>query len=824
MNRAEKRRQQKIAKKAAKKAQHLPETPPLAGQNTLTIQQAIERGLQHHSAGRLPEAESIYQQILQAEPNQPEAMHLLGLVACQVGKNDIGIELITKALVIKPHYAEAHSNLGNVLQEQGNLDEAVESYHKALAIKPDYTEANYNLGNALKELGKLDEAIASYRKALAIKPDYAEASYNLGLVLQEQGKLDEAVARYHEALATKPDFAEANYNLGIALREQGKLDEAIASYHKTLATKPDFAEANYNLGLVLQEQGKLDEAVESYLKALTIRPDYAEAHSILGNVFQEKGKLDEAVTSYHKALAIKPDYVEANYNLGIALKGQGKLDEAVASFRKALAIKPDYAEAHSNLGNVLYEQGMLDEAIASYHHSLTIKPDYAEAHYNLGLVLKEQGKLDEAVASYHKALAIRPDYAEAHNNLGNAFKEQGMLDEAVASYHKSLAIKPDYPEAQNNLALAFQELGKEDEAIPFFQRSFANRTGIQPIGNVEHSPAMNSLFLELTNKCNFHCKFCPSDSQKRSIGFMDLDLAKRAYGEVAEKQLALKVHLHLMGEPTLHPNLIELLEFGASKNTKTELVTNASTLVAKVVPKILDALDGTLVASHMTPTEDTYHFRGEVGLSWDRYIGNIRLLVREYMKRLANGQNIRNQISLRVMVTQDTASNVSTVETTQEARAILTQWNDFVTEVEQELGMPSFNRQNPQADDLLRGNLHSSTEYPLQQGIVLTFWRAFTFANTRVSDDYDLQPVEETIFCSRPFNDFGVLWNGDVTLCCMDYDGQLNVGNIREASIESVLQCEAANNLRASMLGHYPLSPVCKTCKARTVKHEENPL
>ena len=83
-----------------------------ANQQTMTIQQAIGLGLEHHNAGRLPEAESIYQQILQSDPNQPVVLNLLGVIAHQVGKNDIAVELIGKALAIKPDFSEAHSNLG----------------------------------------------------------------------------------------------------------------------------------------------------------------------------------------------------------------------------------------------------------------------------------------------------------------------------------------------------------------------------------------------------------------------------------------------------------------------------------------------------------------------------------------------------------------------------------------------------------------------------------------------------------------------------------------------------------------------------------------
>jgi len=278
--------------------------PP--GQQTLTIQQAIDLGLEYHNAGHLPEAESIYQQILQSDPNQPVALHLLGVIAYQVGKNDIAIDLIGKALVIYPDFAEAHSNLGNVLQEQGKLDDAITSYRKALALNPHHAEAHYNLGNALKEQEKLDDAAESYRNALAVHPDFSEAHSNLGNVLKEQGKLDDAVTSYHKALAINPDYAEAHYNLGNALKEQEKLDDAAASYRKALAINPDFSEAHSNLGIVLKEQGKLDDAVISYRNALAINPDYAEAHYNLGNVLKEQGKLGDALASYRLASNYSP--------------------------------------------------------------------------------------------------------------------------------------------------------------------------------------------------------------------------------------------------------------------------------------------------------------------------------------------------------------------------------------------------------------------------------------------------------------------------------------------------------------------------------------
>ena len=538
-------------------------------------------------------------------------------------------------------------------------------------------------------------------------------------------------------------------------------------------------------------------------------------------MLQELGRLDDAEASYTKAIALKPDYADAHYNLGITLQELGRLEEAEASYTQAIALKPDYADAHSNLGKTLQELGRLEEAEASYTQAIALKPDYAEAHSNLGNTLQELGRLDEAEASYTQAISLKSDYAEAYYNLGITLQEIGRLDEAEASYNQAIALKPDYTEARYNLGAMLRDLGRMEDSVSSFQQAFANRTGIRPVGDDVLAPATTGIFFELTNKCNFHCTFCPSDSQKRSLGSMDLELVKQLYEENADKKIANEVNLHLMGEPTLHPALIEILKFGASKNVKTDLVTNISTLVAKNVPKILDALYGTLTASHMTPTEETYLFRGKVGLSWDRYISNLRLLVREYMKRLAKGNATKNNITIRVMVTQNTASNVNIIGTSNEAGAILKEWNDFVAKVEQELGIVPYKRKDHNADDLVRGNNHATTSYALQQGIKLTFWRAFTFANTRVSDDFDLKTTGQTSYCPHPFTDVGVLWNGDVTLCCLDHDGELKVGNVRDSSMENVIQSDAAQKLRASMLGDYPLPSICQTCQERPVKREK---
>ena len=137
--------------------------------------------LRDHRAGRLVEAERIYQQILAIDAQQSDSLHLLGMVAYQAGRHDIAVGLIRKAISINGWQAAYHSNLGTVLQAQGKLEEAATSYKQALFLQPNLAEVHTNLGNIFQALDKLDQAVASHERALALKPYLPEAHYNLGL-------------------------------------------------------------------------------------------------------------------------------------------------------------------------------------------------------------------------------------------------------------------------------------------------------------------------------------------------------------------------------------------------------------------------------------------------------------------------------------------------------------------------------------------------------------------------------------------------------------------------------------------------------------------
>lgn len=435
--------------------------------------QALQLGLQHHQAGRLLEAEGCYRQILQLEPQHPDALHLLGVIAQQVGQYELAIQLIRAAMEHNPHSADYPFNLGNTFLLQGNLPDAAASYRRTIALDAAHVDALHSLANVLAEQSEFAESQDLFRRVLELQPNHAEARYNLGNLKRKRGDLSSAIVCYRQALQLRPDCAGFHYNLAHTLHQLGARQEAAAEYRQVLRLTPGDAEAHYNLGIVLQEQGEFSQAGEALRSALLLRPDYAEALSNLGAVLQLQDDFSAAAEAFHRAIAFKPELAEAHSNLGGNLWRQGDLAGALASCRRAIALKPELAEAHSHLGHVLADQGDLDGALESYHRAIALQPEFAEAHSLLGHALSDRGELDAARDSYLRAVDLQPELAEAHSNLAGILWRLGDLPAALESCHRAIALKPHLAEAHNHLGHVLSEQGDLPAALESYQRAVA---------------------------------------------------------------------------------------------------------------------------------------------------------------------------------------------------------------------------------------------------------------------------------------------------------------------------------------------------------------
>ncbi|WP_296737211.1 tetratricopeptide repeat-containing sulfotransferase family protein [Mesorhizobium sp.] len=203
----------------------------------------MHKALQLHQAGRRQEAEGLYRQVLERQPNHAGALHFLGLLLHQTGRSDEGLGLIEQSVTLQPENADFLNNMGTVMRDLGRVPAAVDFFRGAVDIRPDQLAARDNLGSSLMQLGQLEAAEEIYRGTIGRNPFHARARIGLAETLQEAGRLDDAIAVFREALSIRPKDAELLYGLGVAMMEKGKLDEATDLARQALAAAPGMARA-----------------------------------------------------------------------------------------------------------------------------------------------------------------------------------------------------------------------------------------------------------------------------------------------------------------------------------------------------------------------------------------------------------------------------------------------------------------------------------------------------------------------------------------------------------------------------------------------------
>ncbi len=177
----------------------------------------LRRAIADHQAGRADRAESGYREVLAADPDQPDARHLIGVLAYQRGELDQAMAEITRAIELDPNRAVFHGNLGNVYRDRGEPRRAVETFRRALRLKPDFADALSNLGNTWIDLKQTGRALSAYRQALKREPERPEARFGMANVFKHQGRAKEAADAFAKALAARPDSVRMHDNHLLAL-------------------------------------------------------------------------------------------------------------------------------------------------------------------------------------------------------------------------------------------------------------------------------------------------------------------------------------------------------------------------------------------------------------------------------------------------------------------------------------------------------------------------------------------------------------------------------------------------------------------------------
>ncbi len=339
----------------------------------LTLDQALQKGIEAHKAGKAEEADRCYTAILKANPKHPDANHNMGVLAVGVGK----------------------------------VREALPFFKTALEANPNIAQYWLSYIDALIKLERMAEAKAVFdqAKSKGAKGDGFD-KIEKSLVGLEQGK--EVNAGSIKTQEPPKDQLKPLINL----YGQGQYQKAQTQASKLLERFPNSVNLYNIIGATNQSLGKLDEAIEAYKKALLIEPDFIDVHNNMGNALQKQGKLDEAIEAFKKVLSIEPKHADAYNNMGVVLKDQGQLDEALEAYNKALSLKPDYAEAYDNIIKILKVWSPKSErshrlfTIDSKIKKLSAKMLYAKSNKEIiNNLLEGFSYISEAPFDYRSALS-----------------------------------------------------------------------------------------------------------------------------------------------------------------------------------------------------------------------------------------------------------------------------------------------------------------------------------------------------------------------------------------------------------------------------------
>jgi predicted TPR repeat methyltransferase len=213
----------------------------------ISLEDALLFAIGLHRSGELDGAEKLYHRIIEVAPDQPDALHFLGVLTHQRGKSEAALALIQKSIELAPEAPSRHNNLGNVLVEMGRLDEAANAYRQSINLWPEHADAYSNLGTVLKAQRRFDDAAEAYQKAIELNPTHANAFNNMGNLLSSHGKTREAVAYYCKALTVTPNHPESRRLLAIAHYTLEEVDEAAKIYRQWLEEEPNNPVAKHML-------------------------------------------------------------------------------------------------------------------------------------------------------------------------------------------------------------------------------------------------------------------------------------------------------------------------------------------------------------------------------------------------------------------------------------------------------------------------------------------------------------------------------------------------------------------------------------------------
>ncbi len=329
----------------------------------------------HHRSGDAVSAEKLCRKILKTDPDCPETLHLLAILASEDGRLQEAALLLVESNFFEPSVDRSIA-LGMVLEQQCRLEAALAAYRQARDLDPTEASSWETLARALDRFGKFEESSSVWARRLRMESEKSQRRQEL------------------------------QFCFGNALALSGQKEQARSQYQAIVDHNPEFAQGWFHLGVIQSQLNALACSVQAYETLLALEPKHAKGWNNLGILKQACGEIPAAIDCYQNALATEPDYTQALHNLGLALQISGNLAGAAEQYEHVLACEPSNLAALNNYGNTLVSLNRLREAVGIFEQVLELVPDDPMARYNRGLVRLLLGDLLRGFADYDARLEL----------------------------------------------------------------------------------------------------------------------------------------------------------------------------------------------------------------------------------------------------------------------------------------------------------------------------------------------------------------------------------------------------------------------------------
>ena len=397
----------------------------------------IEQAWEQVEAGHAAQAQRLFQEVIEIDPDNAEAWMMAGLLCAERGETDQAVLRLRRATEIDPDYPDPWLHLARLRLAAGQPDAALADAGRAVECDDQYAEAWMLFAELSLRAGDSASTERAYRKLIELQPGRADVRNRLAGLLSSLGRFGEALLECREALRMEPENPEIHANLGNLCYQQGDYSGAAACFEQALRISPEFTGARLNLGNALRALGDYRQASDCYRRLLAGNPGFLEAHLSLGECHLKSGDFAQALESYQAALTIAPRMPLVQTNRGYALAMLARYREALDAFEQGLRLEPRNPDAWFNRGLVEKRLGLFDAAAVSLRQASSLSPSNPDVKLSLGLLELLRGNFRDGWRYYAVRKSVRDrapvDPAALAGDLGGKrillVKDQGLGDE-----------------------------------------------------------------------------------------------------------------------------------------------------------------------------------------------------------------------------------------------------------------------------------------------------------------------------------------------------------------------------------------------------------